>query len=282
MALGPRNPVQAPPAVPPRVGLIAAARSATDGRWEAGYGFLPENCNDGGVLDPCNTVTEKTIAENADVVDVDPFVVWAGYKCSALGYNAQDGEARARRALAAVESAQVASEFWTGALSRSDADIDNRFLASPQSDVLNPTNDSLSLTNGLACLEQALAQCSASRGFIHATRQVVSLWHQGGALRREGNLILTINDTIVVPDAGYDGSGPDGQPAANGAVWAYGTTQVDVRLSEVIVTGADPSQYDRNVNSVEVRAERLAAVSFDACCHIAVELDAPLCGIGGS
>lgn len=282
MATGARNPLQAPPAAPPRVGLIPAAIvNRGNESWEQGFDFLPENCNAGGVLDPCDNTTTKDIDPNASLVDVDPFVVWAGFKCSALGYRAEDGEARARRALAAVESAQVAAEFWTGALSQSDADINNRYLASPQSDVVSP-GSALSLTNGLACLEQALAECAAGRGFVHATRQVVSLWHQGGSLRREGNLILTINDTIVVPDAGYDGTGPNGEAPHAGSVWAYATSPVDVRLSEVIVTGANPREFNRSVNTVEVRAERLAAVSFDGCCHIAVELDAPVCGIGGS
>lgn len=284
-----RAPVQAQPAAPPRVGLVPQARvvNERDERWVGGFAYQPEGCAEAGTVDPCASGS-KTISDNAANVEFEPFGVWAGYKCSAHGDIEQDWRGRAERALEACTSKQVEAEFWTGEIAQAMDAAPNRYLASGDSDVL--TDGAVPVNDALACLEQGLAECGCgSRGMIHATRQIVTLWQAGGALRRDGNQILTVNDTIVVPGAGYDGSGPDGQPAADGSVWAYATSLVDVRLSSIDVLPSNASGLDalmrgalhRGENTVEVRAERLAAATWDGCCHFAVEIDASLCGFGG-
>lgn len=118
---------------------------------------------------------------------------------------------------------------------------------------------------------------------IHAPRSIVTLWKNLNLVERQGNLILTINDTIVVPGAGYDGSGPDGQPAAANSMWVYGTGLVDVRLGTIEVVGGPNAQgLDRTNNDIIIRASRMAAATFDPCVHLAVEIAASPCGIGGS
>jgi len=279
-----REPIAAPPAVPPRVGLIASAitpPTEQGERWQLGITYQPENCSGGGVGDPCGGGS-KTIGPNADIVDYDPFYVWAGDQCSAFGFDAHDYIGRANRLLLASESFQIAREFWTGAQATASG-WPNRFLASAASDVLSP-GTGLTPIQALSCLEMGLADCNdGQRGMIHATRQVALLWAQNGLIKREGNLVLTINDTIVVADAGYDGSDPDGNPATNGAVWAYATDMVTVRRGPIAVVPDKFSEaVDRSVNLIEYRAERLAAATFDGCCHLAVQIAADVCGIGGS
>lgn len=296
-----RGAVAAPPAVPPTVGLLISARVFEAGRnmpvgdrWESGYAYLPEGCASGGVIDPCEGGT-KDIAANPDQVVADPFAVWAGDECSTFGFIAGDAEGRARRQLLATRQFQIEQELWRGDLARDVAGTERKHLAHPDSDVLSEAG-ALDPIPALACLEEGLAKAArGQRGMIHATRQVAALWHQSGMLRREGNLVLTINDTIVVAGAGYDGSGPgadaDADPVAPGVTqWAYATTLVTVRLDEVVlVPGANALQnptlraqmVNRDTNTIAVIAEQLAAFDWDGCAHLAVEIDTPYCGLGG-
>lgn len=295
-----KTPVVPNPARPPRVGLIVSANRPNDGAaspertdndsgtkwWKDGFGFKPEACASSGVSDKCE-IGALDADSGADIVNFEPYLVWAGYECSTFGFNLEDYRGRAERALLACQGAQVEAEFWTGDLARAqvleDADSPfevNGYLSSEDSDVITAGADTP--TNALALLEQALACNCGQQGMIHATRGVASLWHQGGALRREGNLLLTVNDTIVVPGAGYDGSGPYG-PAADGSVWAYATGIVDVRLAPIdIIPGSADRARDRATNTITIYAERAAAATWDGCCHFAAEINAPMPDIAGS
>jgi hypothetical protein len=255
-------------------------------RWENGFAFLPENCTGAGIDDPCDS-DGKTIGENPDIVEVQPFYVWAGSKCTPFQWQTFDYQARARRLLGASLSKQIEKEFWTGTFARAKG-WSNPYLANAlASDVVVTSGTPI---EALACLEQGLAECgTGQRGMIHATRQVVSTWSEQNLLRREGNLILTIHDTIVVPGAGYDGSDPYNAAPKNQSIWAYATSgEVDIRLSDVrlIPDPNDPQAVmqatDRSVNTIEWRAERVASAVWDGCCLLAAEVALDLCIIGGS
>lgn len=292
MATAPRAVVEAPLAQPPRVGLIPSVAAVqgesayTDdtARWAAGFSFAPENCGNIGAQNPCGGAS-KDIDDNQDVVNTEPIVLWAGDKCSPFD-RSRDFGGRARRQLAAAESYQLASELWNGTLAKTELDAagapwPNQFLTSEASDVL--TSGPTSPTDALAELEYALGQCAhGARGMIHVTLHTATYLFGLQLIRREGNLLLTVLDTIVVADAGYGGAGPYGA-AEDGSQWAYATGMVQVRLGPVEVLGADMSQQmDRSVNTVEVIAERLGAASWDGCCHLAAELDLGWAAIGGA
>lgn len=290
MATAPRAVVEAPYALPPRVGLLPTMaavqgedtyRGATD-RWGAGFAFAPEGCGSVGVQNPCGGGS-KDIDDNPAIVEAEPIALWAGDKCSPM--QARDYAARARRQLAAAESYQLANELWNGTLAKSETlpgggDWPNQYLTSESSDVL--TSGPTSPTDALAMLEYALGDCAhGARGVIHATRHAATYWQALNLLRREGNLLLTAFDTIVIADAGYGGAGPYGT-AEDGSQWAYATGMLQVRLGPIDVIGSDVSQQvDRSVNTVEVIAERLGSVAWDGCCHLAVELDLGWAAIGG-
>jgi hypothetical protein len=264
---------------------VAALTEATE-RWAAGVTWEPEGCGVSGVYDASTCPPDDTpieIPDGRDTITANPYVVWAGDKCSPWEL-ARDWKGKAQRQLLATESYQIAFELWTGTQAQA-SNWDNRYLASPLSDVL--TDGPESPTHALACLELGIAKAGKGRrGMIHATADVVTEWWARGALRREAGLILTVLDTIIVPDAGYDGSGPNGEPAADGSVWAYGTEIVQVRHSAVRYVPSDEAisarNFDRSVNTVLFRAERDALATWDACIHVAVEVDIGLCGIGGS
>lgn len=280
----------APPAVaPPSVAtLVASSRTdhpGEDPHWVNGIKFVPLRCVGGGVLDPCGdeeAQTKAIAAERPEDVEFTPFAVWAGDRCT---YDPGDDlAARAEEMLRSTESYQIAREFWRGDLA-GDAAWPNVSLKDvPAGGTIGsapvPVNDAL------AVLEAALGDCGrGQRGMIHVPRSVATLWAVNGLIRRAGNLLLTAFDTIVVADAGYDGSGPMGQDAADGAVWGYGTGMVDVRRSTIeTIPGPDDirSALDRATNTVEFRAEEFAAATFAPCCHLAIEIDAPVPDLGGS
>lgn len=284
--MNPRAVVTGPLAAPPRVGLAVSAITVTEreNRWENGFGYLRECPGPIGTGDGCNPEDKDIDALEEPQTIFQPYYVWAGEKCTAMDRET-DWAARVRRRLEADQWAQIASELWRGDQAQAAGFEDNRYLNDAvASDVL--TDGPTGMTDALACLEQGLAHYLKGRqGMIHALPHVVTYWHQGGALTREGNLLRTILGTIVVPDAGYDGSGPGGIAAAEGSVWAYGTDVVYVRLGQVTVLGADGNDqdgYEVATNTREVRAERYAAATWDGCAHVAVEIDANLCDIGGA
>lgn len=283
------EPIEGRFAEPPRVGLLPALGGGSVvgmGPWAGGVTWAPEQCGEGGAYDASSCPPDDPdidIPGSPDIVEAMPFTVWAGDRCSPWDLDRPWAE-RARRQLAAVQSHLVAAEFWTGEIAQA-SDWPNRFLASPDSDVL--TAGAEEPLQALACLELGIARAGKGRrGMIHATPDLVTTWQAGGALRREGGVILTVLDTVVIADAGYDGSGPNGELAADGSVWAYGTEMIGVRLSPVRmvpdVEGITSANIDRSVNTVLARAERDAVVLWDGCVHVAVEVDLALCGIGGS
>lgn len=272
--------IPAPARRPAAISLINAAPTPDDGgeRWETGFTFSPDSCGAAGVSDPCN-VAARNIPARPGNEEGEPFIVWAGDKCSSIGFEAQDYAERARRLLEGCQSSQVALELWGGALAIA-AGWPNRFLADSSADTL--TNGQADPVDALACLEQALGRCGCGRqGMIHATPQLVTYWVAARVVSREGGQLTTALGTIVVSDGGYPGYGPGG-PDDDDSVWAYATGLVSVRLGPVAVVPGDfTDAVDQTDNTVEYYAERPASATWDGCCHFAVETDLDPCLVGG-
>lgn len=259
----------------------AASAGAVGQRWQLGYSFQPEACAGGWLEDPCN-VEARDVPARPATVEVEPYQVVAGDTCSSIGFQAADYEARARRLLMLVQSAQIAHELWTGELAATAGWPNPSFVGSGDPadppDVL--TNGGATAIDALGCLEQYLA-LSGARGMIHATAQLVTHWNQLGVLRREGNTLLTILDSIVVADGGYDGSGPGNVPAS-ATQWAYATGLVTVELAPIEVPGDFAANFDRATNTVVMYAQRAATAVWDGCAAGAAEVALPVCLAGGA
>lgn len=296
-----RDTIEAPPATPPRYSLLIAAPSVTDdARWEAGFQFAPEGCGSSGrtaadcfggtdVLDP---------DDNPGTVHGDPFAVWAADRCSTFGYRARDYVGRARRQLAATESFQIARELWSGSLNGESgmqgSDIDNRPLTHPGSDTV--TTGAVNPEVALALIVGALGECGMGRqGMIHVTPQVLVELNNAQAIYRDGANWYTPMGHLVVADDGYTGDGPgaDGGTPASSSQWIYGTSMMRLRLSPVQVVPelpdddttnprGWPAAVDPHTNDVLVIAQRLAAVNWDHCCHLAAQVDVAVPLIAGA
>lgn len=280
--------VESPRAEPPVVGLIASLsgpyleNDAPLHAVDQGIHYQPEQvCDAPEATDPCDPGT-LTPLEQPDVVEAMPFLIWQADRCSTLGGAARNYQQRAVDALIGSESKQIAAEFWGGAQAQASG-WPNRFLADNTfADVLSASPVSVSVA--LQCLEQALGDCgNGARGMIHCTRGLAARWSElGNVFRSPTGVIQTYLGTIVVPDAGYDGSGPDGQAATDGSQWAYATSMVTVRRGPIdLYPGSVAEATDRDTNTVTFRAQRLATVTFDGCCHASIQIDLPICLLGG-
>lgn len=286
------TPIAAVPAQPPRYGLIAAAPVNPPGvaelRWQTGVKWEPEQCGESSrfAVGCLGESVELVPADQAPFAGAEPFGIAASDECSPFGFGARDFGGRARRQLEATQSFEIANEFWTGSLSAS-AGLSNRSLVDSASDTLS--NGPMAELAAFACLEQGLAVCGRGRrGMIHVTPEFLVNLVTNSTVRIEGGVFVSPLGNIVVADAGYDGSGPGGS-AAGASQWAYATGMVAVLLSPPVLSPPNLSTAqawaeatDRAVNTVTVWAQKVAAVLWDECCHLAVEVDLPACLMGGA
>lgn len=297
-----RENVTAPPARAPQYGLIVAAPELTEpNKVEAlasGWQFSPENCGNSNklpVLCQGNTA-DMAIGTadgewNGDMITGDAIYIYAEDRCSSLGSRNRDWHGRARRQLTAIESFELADELWSGTVTQAATpDLENRWLAGPaaQSDTL--TSAGVTPVAALGCITQGLAEgLKGQQGMVHVTPQLLQHLAADSIITKQGNLWVTAMGHIVVADAGYDGSGPDGV-AASTTQWMYGTPMIRVRLGTVEVIPGDLNDarnlamaLDYPVNTIAVYAGRLAGYQWDShCTHLAAEVALAVCAVGGA
>jgi len=265
-----RAPAQRIPATAPELSLVTAARPAPAGeRWEDGLELPTRLCGHVRVFDDCTGEAVPILdLGRSQPVTVDPIVVQSVASCSLMGGRAvlDDLRVEALEELTRLTPYAVERELWTGELADL-ADLPNRRLASPDAEVLNAVPESP--VSVIGRLEEALGS-TPGRGLIHAGLRAAA--YLAGQTSREGNLLRTKLGSVVVTGAGYLSTGPDGEPAPDGAAWVYATGPVTVRLSTPEIPAQDAETIDRTNNTAEVRAQRLAAVSWDGCAHFAALL----------
>lgn len=259
-----RQAVEAPPATPPVYSLLDAVKIPSDSvRWEQGIVWSPEQIGGGGVVAlNCHGGTDELgTGVNPVRNTADPFVVWAEDHCSTIGFDDRDFEGRARRQLAAVQSAKIAHELQMGVLRDSDANNDNVALI----DGIEVGPGGAEVEDGIAALEAAVAaRYAGARAMIHVTPQTLTIMGRLNMIYKAGQQWLTYPGNVVVADAGYTAEAGENPPDAG--VFAYATTMIEVRLSAVTV-GNFRESMNRATNSVQLYAQRLALVQFD---HTAV------------
>jgi hypothetical protein len=243
----------------------------TNTRWTNGFEYLPNAIGDLEVADDCGPdMINVPVDQDYGTVSWHPYLLTASFRCSAFGWNENDYAARAKALLDAATPKMVEYEFWNGLLSTA-AGWGNLYLATVAAVADKYTATSIQEAVGIC--EQYISQMNyGGRGMIHLP-PVLSPYLQLFT-RREGNLLLTNRDTIVVPGAGYGKyptavGTPPPQPA--GPFVVVGTSITDVRLSDIITFPDDPFQsLDRATDTVEVKASRYACASWDGVtfCHV--------------
>lgn len=257
--------IEAPPAQPPVYSLLSACATVDDGvRWQRGVIWSPEQSGEGGAqaVDCVGDTALMEQGENPVRNVADPFAVYAEDHCSTFGFEARDYEGRARRQLAATQSFRAAREFQLGTI-RTSAGLNN--VALVDGTELGP--GSQVIEDAIGILEQALAEeFTGARCMLHVTVQALDEMMRKNLIYQAGQKWLTAVGNIVVCDAGY---GPETSPPnPETAVFAYGTSMVQVRLGPVTIV---PGTYAealaqatlRSTNDIEMWAERLVLFQFD-------------------
>lgn len=297
--VAPRTLIDPIPTTPPKHGLLTSAfphpKAASDpeGRWELGFGFLPENCSEpeswvipcvgpAGGNGPGATVTDNTEPEYPDgFLNFTPYQIQAEFECDTQSRNAVALEQRARRILEAGTSKAMAYELYEGRTVGVEALAADGNLQLTDSGTFTDSGPiSTTATTprlGLIQLVQAAARSNAGqRSMIHATPATVMAWWQSGSLAVEGERLVTaVGGHVVVAGAGYTGSGPDNVADADADVhWAWVTSPTYYLLGEVRVPmELIEEALNRPENDLQYIATRTAAAFWDGCLHTGVPIN---------
>jgi hypothetical protein len=270
--------VPAPPAAAPPHSLIRAAitNRDTDPDWTRGLTYAPETCGGYRAISDC---TAEEVDHGAggpvpDYVDYRPWDLQVQDPCaSVFGYDEDEVTARLRRAADSTESYAIARELWAGDLARADETANP---GGPMSSNLFLAKDPTVLGTGPVSPKRALGMLQAEAGdafhgqqvFIHAGRTTEPFLTD---LVKVGNLLYTRLDNVVVADAGYPGTPPEGTAAADNVSWVYATGPVVVRRSPLVLDSVDGAEViDVRTNTVRRTAAKRVAATFDTCAYFAV------------
>lgn len=292
------QPIAAPPAAPPRSGLLATvgAESAEPNlpdTWVNGIAFRPERCLppdvptwgecpiDAGV-DPRVDPGTKVIGDGDPIVYFRPYFAWVGDKCTTLS-GETDLEARVLRLYRASESRIMEAELESGTEAQLRG-YPNNYLRNSAAPTFQDLGEAGTLF-ALMALQEAIADGQTGRGMIHASVAVATAWLSQSAIRREGSLLLDAFDNLVIAGTGYLGAAPDGTPGpavdpTGETSWAYATGMIQTKRDTSgpgggvrVVPDDLRGAVRRDTNDEEWRAERLVGAWWDGCVHAAVLVD---------
>lgn len=274
-------------ASPSSFGILSPAATVVEDsstHWTSGFEYETLDCGTSAQISTICTGTTpvESIAPDPDAEPWEsylPFAVEVDFSCTTLGMNGSDYERRALDRLQACQQKVIEREFWTGELARkeqlSDENFPNRFLASTGATDLTPSAGvAIKPKFGLALLEDALGSCGCGvTGTVHMTRGTASSL----GIAASDAVLKTPLGNSVIAGAGYDGSGPDNVLPSGTTRWMYATGPLTVRLSAPEVRATESRQFvDSSVNKATLHADRVAAVTWDTCCHYGVLVDLSL------
>lgn len=240
----------------------------TDVHWEQAVVWTPEECGlDGGTVDACfpGTFTYHNVPAPQRFC---PVQIYDAKKCSVLGFKGIDVQQRAERALAMQESVLIEKELWTGTEALA-ASLPNGFLTDANAVEIAGGAAQPPVT-ALALLEKAIGDAGVINGMIHCLPSTVTFWKSHHLLEKQGDVIYTVNGTVVVPGGGYTGSAPGGGAAPANSAWAFATGQVEIRRGPVQTLYTDTALTDEADNLRKGVAYRSVAVTFSTCLHSGV------------
>ncbi len=269
--------VPAPPAGIPPHSLIRAAITNRDDDpdWTRGLAYAPETCGGYRAISDC-TAEEVDFGGDTTVpefVDYRPWDLQVQDPCrSTFGYREDEVTARLNRAAAAVESFAIARELWAGDLTQAEVaanpDLETNLYLAKAPTVLNG-GTAVAAKRALGILEQEAGEVfHGQQVFIHVSREAHPFLAD---LVKVGNLLYTRLDNVVVADAGYPGTPPDGEDPAANVAWMYATGPVVVRRTPLVMDTAEEAQViDVRTNTIRRTAGKRVAATFDTCAYFAV------------
>jgi hypothetical protein len=255
MTVMPFNYVEAPASTPPQYGILSAALVVEDPDPHAGFGYeyTPEFCGPARMTPAlCMTSQPKTSDDGRDLVNGEPFAVYALSNCQSVGIG--DAQGRAQRSLLSGEGRAV--EEW----------LAERLLA--EADDLAVTG--LDVVAALAVLEHYIHCNYGGRGTIHMTRAAGSVLLTERALDTDATRLTTRLGNPVSAgcyNAAFTGTG--GHPLREQWMWATGT----VMLRRGPAWSPPDPVLDSATNEQYALAERPYAGSWE-CFAVGVQVAA--------
>lgn len=261
-----RTIVTAPPVRAPQHSLLRSADTSRDGDtdWQRGLTYAPEQpggyiarpyfCSDADAeIDRTTTVVAPVDYQPWELEVTDPCI-------TTFGYDAAARADRLARQADAIESYAIARELWTGELAAASGDPNPSFARSTPTVVGG--GGPVSARRALGLLEQAVGDAlKGGQAMIHVSREARP---QMIELIKQGNLLLTNVDNLIVADAGYPGTPPEGTAAAANVAWIYATGLVVVRRTPFRALDDTANQViDTATNSVITRGSKMVAATFD-------------------
>jgi hypothetical protein len=257
-----------------------------EGRWKSDYVLEGFACDAIDIVDSscAENVRERPKPDGKSSLWITqegrPFALHASVKCSTfqngfLSEDMLDGfKALSRRRLFSCQWAQIANELWTGEAAQLFGYTSNRWLTKAGATVdLTPGGEGVAPIEAIASIEEALVHCSCGvPNVIHVPMKMIPYLADSGQLRQRGNRFFTWNNSIVVADPGYPGTGIGGVDPLPGEWWIYGTGPLAARLGEVVTpeqSNADALTFP--TNDFQVRSERMAAISW-TCCSFGIKV----------
>jgi len=200
----------------------------------------------------------KTPNDGTTTVEGKPFSVYHLFTCRTVG-EWDTAQARARKALELGEHIPVELGF-------------QQLFLNTGTDV-TPGGTAVDIVDGLAILEQSVAQSYTGQAVIHMSRGAAIRLAARYAVYRIGDHLETCLGSLVVAGAGYDTSTGPSAPAAT-AEWMFGTGAVVLRRGEPIVV--EPQLDSPYTNQFSTLAERQYTASIE-CVAKAVEVNQKAC-----
>jgi len=267
--------VPVPPAPAASYGLLTAALGPIPlppHGIGGGTQFVPEVCADARVYPAlCDATPPAKTFDGADAFNTSmPFIVYATLNCGSLGADAWEGlEGRALRRFKAAEQRGIETAFWG---------VDAVDVPDYLHDVTAPAVTNLgaatSPVNGMALLEQHIADCYGLPGLIHARPRMAAHLAFANQLRQDGQLVKTYRGNTVVFGDGYSGNGVANDPPTATTEWMYATGRVIIWASDDVHIPPARQTFNRTLNQHFVLVERNYAITVE-CCIAAVEVTLP-------
>ena len=204
-----------------------------------------------------------------------PIAIEAYDECSTFGWQQNEYNARALRALSARATTAVEKEFAGLAVQTANIGL-----------FTNSTNTVVSLNGGTAlgpiaafcALVQAAATYGLGTAQIHARPSLVERWGSLQLIQQDNRGLLWSRTGIsIIPGTGYSGNSPTGSVATSTSEWAYVTDPVQVHRWPPEIFADDIGHQIRvTQNFVTTRAQQLYVVALNACAVVGANVNVSL------
>ena len=276
--------ITAPEPIGRRYGLLSAAAGPIDlPPHGAGGGvrYVPVSCGEAHAWPiECTGEAVVSTAKQGDpgdeLVEADPFAVYASYECGSVGYTPREFTDKVLRRLANGEQGAVEYSLWTG-----NSDVGGVDLG-----ISNFQDDASAITvaddSDLASVVSAMEEWAyftmgyGNVAYIHAPVSMAAWFGTNHLIRFENGLYKTDFGSIIIFGGGYPGTGANGEAAPAGGAYMHITGQTTVYRSAEPFVYPVPQTLDKSTNQYFLLAEREYAVAFD--CMVGRALFNPLGG----